>query len=226
MPIATQPPADPKTEFVNAYANTSLFALSVLRQHGPLADMSLLSVGCHMTHLSDYLALFRTVHHNTMAQTHLPISPEFFPATFVEHRMDFFDLPPLRVDAVISHFAFHCFNDTRYGNTCTTEGWAKPYQVPLKLRQLIGDRRVPIVASVAVNRQHVSYDGNALLGHNELVAAFEAAGFRLAEYFFDYLCGGMSYQPQFMAPEFRRSKELPPVATWPGEWLAGNYFFI
>ncbi len=216
---------DPKIEFFSYYANTSLFALDVLRRHGRLADMSLLSVGCHMPHLADYLALFGTVHHNSLVETSLPLPPDRFPARFVEHRCDFFDLPDVPVDAVVSHAAFHCFNDSRYGNAAAADGWERPYQVPARLRRMAGDRRVPVVASMSVHRHHVSYDGNAVLGHDRVVAAFEAAGFRLVEHFFDYLCGGMQFDPSFLRPEHRRSKTLPGTASWPGEWVAGNYYF-
>ena len=227
MANGTLASTDPKLEFASYYANTSLFALDVLRRHGQLNRMSLLSVACHMPHLADYLALFDTVHHNSVVETRLPVPAELCPATFVEHRCDFFDLPDeLHIDAVISHAAFHCFNDSRYGNGATAEGWAKPYEVPAKLRRMFGGRRVPVVFSVSVHRQEVRYDGNSVLGHDKLVAAFEGAGFRLAEHFFDHLCGGYAFTPAVLGPELRRSKVLPETASWPGEWVAGNYYFV
>ena len=228
MANGTLASTDPKLEFVSYHANTSLFALDVLRRrHGPLDEMALLSVGSHMPHLADYLALFDTVHHNSLVETRLPLPAELCPARFVEHRTDFFELPDeLHVDAVISHATFHCFNDTRYGNDSSAAGWAKPYAVPAKLRRMFGDRRVPVVFSVSVHRREVLYDGNTVLSHDRVVEAFEAAGFRLVEHFFDYLCGGMTFTPAVLDADFRRSKVLPETASWPGEWVAGNYYFV
>ena len=216
---------DPKFEFVNYHGNTSLFALSAFRRHGRLSDMRLLSVACLMPHLADYLGIFDTVHHNTLTETRLPLAAEECPAKLVVHRRDLFELPQLDVDCVISHAAIHCFNDTRYGNASTTEGWAKPYRAAAKLREIAG-RTVPTVVSVAVHQEEGFFDNNAHLGHARFVESFEAAGFGLKDHFFDYVCGGIAQQPEYLEPAWRRSKTLPPhPPAKPREWVVGNYYF-
>ena len=215
---------DPKMEFVNYYGNTSLFALDVLQRHGTLADMKLLSIACLMPHLANYLAIFRAVHHNTMTQTHLPIPIEQSPAKLTFHRKDFFELAPLDIDCVISHAAIHCLNDTRYGNECTTEGWRKPYQAPAKLRQIAG-RTVPAIVSIAVGGDEGFFDNNVHLSHEKFIRSFEQSGWKLRDYFFDYVCGGIPQRPEYLAPEYRRAKCLPEQFEWSRHWVVGNYYF-
>jgi hypothetical protein len=216
---------DPKLEFINYYGNSSLFALDVLRRLGQLEQMKLFSIGCLMPHLADYLALFHTVHHNTLVTTKLPMPPELFPAKFVEHQRDFFDLPALDIDCVISHVAIHCFNDTRYGNASSNDGWQKPYKAAAKLRQMVGPRKLPAIISIAVNEQEGFFDNNVHLSHEKFIASFESAGFKLREYFFDYVCGGTTFKPEYLEYEFRRSKKLPGQNESPRQWVVGNYYF-
>jgi hypothetical protein len=217
---------DPKFEFINYHGNTSMFALEILRCRGPLEKMKLLSIACLMPHLADYLALFHTVHHNSLVTTRLPLPPELFAAKFVEHQIDFFDLPPMEIDCVISHAAIHCFNDSRYGNNTSSDGWQKPYQVPAKLRQIVGNKPTPVIASIAVNRTEGFYDNNVHLSHERFIESFRKAGFELREYFFDYVCGGIPQKPEYLDFGYRRSKELPENQANPKEWVAGNYYFI
>jgi hypothetical protein len=213
---------DPRFEFVDYYGNTSIFALRSILRHGEFKDMNLLSVACLRAHLVDYMSIFRSVHHVTMAQTRLPIPPD---PSFHLLQQDFFSLPSLDVDCVISHAAIHCFNDTRYGNAHSAEGFQKPYQVPAKLRQIIGQKKVPVIVSIAVNREEGFFDNNAHLAHDKFVAAFEDSDFQLQDYFFDYLCGGIPQTPQCLEVEYRRSKTLPKATGSRWHYVIGNYYF-
>jgi len=215
---------DPKMEFINYHGNTSLFALESLRRHGSLADMKLLSISCLMPHLANYLAIFREVHHNTLTQTHLPIPIEQSPAKLTLHRKDFFDLASLKIDCVISHAAIHCFNDTRYGNDCTADGWQKPYQVPARLREIAG-RPVPTIVSISVGREEGFFDNNTHLSHEKFIRAFEQSGWKIQDYFFDYVCGGYPQKPEYLSVEYRRARQLPERVESPRHWIAGNYYF-
>ena len=217
---------DPKLEFINYYGNTSVFTLDVLRRHGALSEMKLLSIASRMPHLADYLALFHTVHHNTMVQTCLPLPAELFPAKLVMHRRDLFELDAMDVDCVISHAAIHCMNDTRYGNAQSADGWQKPYRAAAKLRRIVGPKPTPIIVSISVNQEEGFVDNNTHLSHDKFIRSFEAAGFTLQEHFFDYLCGGIPQKPEYMQPEFRRSKTLPDTGGSPKSWVVGNYYFL
>jgi hypothetical protein len=217
---------DPRLEFVNYYGNTSNFALRILQTHGELKTMSLLSLGCLMPHFADYLAIFRAVYHVTMATTRLPFAVAQSPAKLVLLQQDFFTLQSLQVDCVISHAAIHCFNDSRYGNIHSPSGFQKPYQVPAKLREIVGDRRVPTIVSISVNRQDGFFDNNTHLSHDKFVAAFARAGFELKDYFFDYVCGGIPQKPEYLNVEYRRSKKLPEACESPRQWVVGNYYFL
>ncbi|HEY1921389.1 MAG TPA: hypothetical protein VGG44_01380 [Tepidisphaeraceae bacterium] len=217
---------DHKFEFVNYYGNTSAYALDVLRKHGDLGKMSLLSLATLVNHLADYLSIFRAVHHITMAETRLPYAPENSPARLTLHKQDFFTINPLDIDCIISHAAIHCFNDTRYGNENSPEGFQKPYQVPAKLREIAGDKRVPAIVSIAVNKDEGFFDNNTHLAHDKFVGAFEKSGFALQDYFFDYVCaGGIPHKNEYFAPEYRRSKQFPEATGKPREWVVGNYYF-
>jgi hypothetical protein len=218
--------SDPRFEFFNYYGNTSLFALDVLRRHGNLPQMKLLSIASRMPHLADYLGLFHTVHHNTMVQTSLPLAAELCPAKLVMHQCDLFELPPLEVDCVISHAAIHCMNDTRYGNASSPDGWQKPYRAATKIRQIIGDKPTPAIVSISVNRDEGFFENNTHLSHEKFIRSFESAGFHLQEYFFDYLCGGIPQKPLYMQHEYRRSKTLPEASDSPRTWVVGNYYFL
>jgi hypothetical protein len=217
---------DHKFEFINYHGNTSAFALQVLRRHGVLEKMSLLSIACLMNHLADYLAIFRAVHHATLVDTCLPFPIEQSPARLVLHQQDFFTLPSLDIDCVVSHAAIHCFNDTRYGNQSSQEGFQKPYQVPAKIRQIVGEKRVPAVISIAVNKTEGFFDNNTHLSHDKFIAAFEKAGFTLQDYFLDYVCGGgIPHKNEYFAPEYRRSKQFPDTSGFPKQWVVGTYYF-
>jgi hypothetical protein len=211
---------DPRMEFVNYYGNTSLFALEAIRKVGRFDQLKLLSIACLMPHLADYLGIFHTVHHNSLTITHLPVKP----SNFIEHRADFFDLPELEVDCVISHAAFHCFTDTRYGNRAS-DAIQRPYKAPAKLREIIGKKRVPTIISIAVNRDEFFIDNNSHLAHEKFIAAFEKSGFVLQDHFFDYVCGGIAQRPEYLELQNRRSKHLPPPGGPEKEWVVGNYFF-
>ena len=126
---------------------------------------------------------------------------------------------------MISHAAIHCFNDTRYGNAHSAEGFQKPYAVPAKLRQIIGQKKVPVIVSIAVNREEGFFDNNAHLAHDKFVAAFEDSDFQLQDYFFDYLCGGIPQTPQCLEVEYRRSKTLPKATGSRWHYVIGNYYF-
>jgi hypothetical protein len=221
---------DPKFEFINYYGNTSIFALDILRRHGDLGKMNLLSIAGRMPHFADYLAIFNTVHHVTMVNTSLPFRIDQSPAKLVMHRQDFFSLEPLDVDCVISHAAIHCFNDTRYGNTSTQEGFQKPYHVPRKLRQIVGNRRIPAIISIAVNKEEGFFDNNVHLSHDKFIAAFAGAGWEMQDYFFDYVCGGgIPHKDEYFKPEYRRSKKFPEPSNTPKapmEWVVGVYYFL
>jgi hypothetical protein len=188
--------------------------------------MSLLSIGCRMAHLADYLALFRVVHHSTMTGTHLPMPPDECPARLVLHQGDFFDLPTLEINCVISHAVIHCFNDSRYGNARTEPADRKPYQAAAKLRQIVGPRCVPTVVCVSVHREEGFFDNNTHLAHDRFVASFQQAGFTLQDHFFDYVCGGIRQRPEYLDYAYRRSKTLPAHPESPREWVAGNYYFV
>jgi len=213
---------DPRFEFVDYYGNTSIFALQSVRRHGEFKSMNLLSIACLRAHLVDYMSIFRSVHHVTMVETRLPIPPG---PSFHMHQQDFFSLPSLDVDCVISHAAIHCFNDTRYGNAPCADGFEKPYQVPAKLRQITGQKKLPVIVSIAVNREEGFFDNNAHLAHDKFVAAFESSGFQLQDYFFDYLCGGIPPKPQYLDVEYRRSKNLPEATGSRWHYVIGNYYF-
>jgi hypothetical protein len=217
---------DPKFEFINYHGNTTIFALQALQSHGELKSMNLLSIACLMPHLADFLALFRSVHHVTLVNTRLPFAIEQSPAKLFLHQQDFFTLEPMPVDCVISHAAIHCFNDTRYGNTHSPQGFQKPYQAATKLREIVGDRRVPAIVSISVNRDEGFFDNNVHLAHDKFVNSFAQAGFELKDYFFDYVCGGIPQKPEYFNPEYRRSKKLPEYCESPRHWVVGNYYFL
>jgi hypothetical protein len=221
--------SDPRFEFIDYYGNTSLFALDALCRYGDLGSMKLLSIASRMHNLADYMAIFKEVHHVTMANTQLPVPIEKSPARLTLYRQDFFTLAPLDVDCVVSHAAIHCFNDTRYGNASTPEGFQKPYQAPAKLREIVGNKRIPTIVSIAVNQHEGFFDNNVHLSHDKFIAAFEKAGFALQDYFFDYICGGGTpHRDEYFNPEYRRSKKFPEPSNTPKaprEWVVGVYFF-
>jgi hypothetical protein len=212
----------PNFECIDYYGNTSLFALESIRRHGDFKDMNLLSIASLRAHLVDYIAIFRSVQHVTMVETRLPTRKI---DSFRLLRQDFFSLPRLEVDCVISHAAIHCFNDSRYGNAHSPEGFGRPYQSAGKLREIVGPARVPVVVSIAVNEHEGLFDNNAHLGHEKFVAAFTGAGFELRDYFFDYLCGGIPQKPEYLEPEYRRSKRLPGDTGKRWHYVIGNYYF-
>ena len=76
--------------------------------------------------------------------------------------------------------------------------------------------------SAAACRSPVAADSSQ---NEKFVASFESAGFRLREYFFDYVCGGTTYKPEYLEYEYRRSKQLPGHAESPKQWVVGNYYF-
>jgi len=221
-------PDRPDLEYVDFYGNTSLFALEVLRQRGPLGEMRLLSLGNKMAHLADYLALFGTIYHNTMIQTVVPVSPQQSLAELILLREDFFGLPPLQIDCVISQASIHCLNDTRYGNAGSTDGWQKPYQAADKLREVIGSKSIPVIVSIAAHHAESFIDDNARLGHKKFVSSFTEAGFTLQEHFFDYLCYGMPFRPEYLEVGYRRARNLPAEEQAASEYnyVIGNYYFL
>ena len=220
--------AERRIEFVDFYANTSLYALQVLQTHGNLKEMTLLSLGNRMSHLADYLALFKKVYLCTQLDTLIPMRADACPAELVELKGDFFDLPPLNIDCFISQASIHCLNDTRYGNLEVNGGWQRPYQAAAKLRQIIGQKPVPIIVSIAVANSESLIDDNARLDHNKFIESFVNAGFTLQEFFFDYLCYGLPTRPQYFEVQYRRAKELPPQEDLPGEYnyVIGTYYFL
>jgi len=186
--------------------------------------MKLLSIACRMSHLADYLGIFHTVYHNTMMETLLPFTSEQFPARYVEYRQDFFSMPPLDVDCVMSHSAIHCFNDSRYGNAAASDAWEKPYQAATKLRQIVGDRKIPAFITVPVNRHENFRDNNVHLLHEKFIRSFEQAGFMLQDHYFDYVSGGLTQNRGYLELPYRRSQDLP-TETLAKEFVIGNYYF-
>jgi hypothetical protein len=211
-------------EFIDFWANTSLFALEVIQRHGRLNEMRLLSLGNRMAHLADYVAVFGKVYHSTLLKTMFPSATDDLAVL----EGDVFDLGALEVDCVISQGSIHCLNDSRYGNEANQAGWQRPYQAAKKLRQIIGDKSIPVVVSIAVHRTESMIDDNARLSHEKFVDSFLGAGFSLQEYFFDYCCFGMPPLPEYLEPRYRRSQELPTNEQAPSEYnyVIGNYYFV
>jgi hypothetical protein len=210
-------------EVIDFWSNTSLYALEVIQRHGDLKKMKLLSIGNRMANLADYLAVFGSIYHNTLLKTLLPDSSGKLEIL----KEDFFELPELEVDCVISQAAIHCLNDTRYGNEGNSTGWGRPYQAGAKLRQILGNRNVPVVVSIAVHRTESLIDDNARLAHDKFVISFTQAGFKLEDYFFDYLCYGMPARAEYLETKYRRSRVLPDDSEAPNEYnyVIGNYYF-
>jgi|GEM_PF-3664402 len=217
-----------KLEFIDFYANTSLFALEVIQRHGSLHKKRLLSLGNRMSHLADYVAVFGTVYHSTWLRTYFPVPPNASPGNLVLLEGDFFELNPMDIDCVISQASIHCLNDSRYGNEGSGRGWQRPYQAAAKLRQIIGDRSIPVVVSIAVHRNESLIDDNARLEHDKFVQSFLDAGFSLQEYFFDYLCYGMPQRTEYLGVQFRRARDLPTdeQAASDFSYVIGNYYFL
>lgn len=217
-----------KVEFIDFYGNTSLFALEVMQRHGKLNEMRLFSLGNRMAHLADYVAVFGTVYHCTLLRTLFPAANNGFSRNLVVLEKDFFELPPLSVDCVISQASIHCLNDSRYGNQADSPGWRRPYQAAKKLRQIIGDRSIPVVVSIAVHRTESMIDDNARLSHEKFVESFRVASFSLQDHFFDFCCYGMPQRAEYLEQRFRRATELPTDEQAPGEYnyVIGNYYFL
>jgi hypothetical protein len=215
-------------EVVDFWSNTSLYALQVIQQHGDLRNMKLLSIGNRMANLADYLAVFGTIYHSTLLNTLVPDSSLLSSGTLKILKEDFFALPEMDVDCVISQAAIHCLNDTRYGNEGNLSGWERPYQAGAKLRQILGGKSVPVVVSIAAHKTESLIDDNARLAHDKFVRSFTDVGFSLKDYFFDYLCYGMPARREYLEAEYRRSKELPDDAVAPNEYhyAIGNYYFL
>ena len=220
--------AQAKLEFIDFYGNTSLFALDVIQRHGPLNEMRLFSLGNKMAHLVDYVAVFGTVYHSTWLKTFFPVPPHAGAGNLVVLEGDFFELNPMDIDCVISQASIHCLNDSRYGNKGTGPGWRRPYQAAEKLRQIIGNKSVPVVVSIAVHRSESLIDDNARLEHESFVQSFLNAGFSLQDYFFDYLCYGMPQRIEYLDVRYRRAKELPTDEQAPSDYnyVIGNYHFL
>jgi len=215
-------------EVIDFWANTSLFALEVIQGHGPLKEMSLLSLGNRMAHLADYVAVFGKVYHSTLLKTMFPVSLNGSEGNLALLKRDFFELDSLDIDCVISQGSIHCLNDSRYGNEASKAGWQRPYQAAQKLREIIGERSIPVVVSIAVHQTECWIDDNVRLSHDKFVASFLSAGFSLREHFFDYYCYGMPQLPEYLEPHYRRSKELPTREQAPSEYnyVIGNYYFV
>jgi hypothetical protein len=217
-----------KLEFIDFWANTSLFALETIQTHGRLSDMRLLSIGNRMAHLADYAALFATIYHSTLLETQVPDNRDGNARNLEILIGDFFDLPKLEVDCVVSQGAIHCLNDTRYGNQGNASGWQRPYQAAAKLREIIPEKPIPIVISIATHRRESLIDDNARLAHDRFVDSFQDAGFSLQHHFFDYLCYGMPAREEYLTPKYRRAKELPDDKEAPSDYnyVIGNYYFL
>ena len=216
-----------KVEFIDFYGNTSLFALEVMQRQGTLKQMRLLSLGNRMSHLADYVAVFGTVYHSTLLKTLFPVATTGPSGNLVVLEEDFFELTPFPLDCVISQAAIHCLNDSRYGNQADKAGWQRPYQAAQKLREIIGQRSIPIVVSIAVHRTESRIDDNARLSHEKFVESFRGAGFSLREHFFDYCCFGMPQRAEYFEEQYRRATELPTDEQAPSEYnyVIGNYYF-
>jgi hypothetical protein len=218
--------ADAKNEYVDYYGNTSLFALETFRKFGSYEKMNLLSLGTRMAHLIDYIAVFKHVYHNSMVPINLPVVFDERRSNFSVLKRDFFDLSPLQVDCVISQATIHCLNDTRYQNASSLESREKPYQVAARLKEIIGNRKIPIIISIAVHNNEDLSDGNAHLGHSKFVESFARAGFSLEECFFDFLCNGIPLKMEYFEPRYRRADVLPIDAAKSHEYVIGNYLFL
>jgi hypothetical protein len=222
----TLPRGRPEFESVDHYGNTSLFAFEVLRAHGlKPEETTLLSVGCKMAHLIDYLCVFRSVIHCTMVDTYIPVPLSQLPAHCEVIQGDFFDLSIRRFDFVLAQASLHCLSDTRYGNVFSERTIRRPYDAARKLRELIGSRAVPVVASVAVADAEHFHNDNVTLSHEKFVKSFEKHGFGLKAYFFDYYSGMWPQTPLAVTPELRRSKLFPSPSTSEWHYVIGNYHF-
>lgn len=215
-------------EVIDFWSNTSLYALEMIQRHGELKNMKLLSIGNRMAHLADYLAIFDYIYHNTLLKILVPDSSCLSSGKLEVLQGDFFDLPELDVDCVISQAAIHCLNDTRYGNEGNSTGWGRPYQAAGKLKQIIGKKCVPVVVSIATHETESLIDDNARLAHEKFVRSFTDAGFSLEDHFFDYLCYGMPARTEYLDPKYRRSRDLPGDKEAPNEYnyVIGNYYFL
>jgi hypothetical protein len=217
---------DARLEYIDYYGNTSLFALEVLRTYGPLNQMRLLSLGSRMANLADYLSLFSVVYHSTVVETFFPIQANKFPAKLVLLQGDFFELPTLEVDCVISPATIHCFSDISYGNIRSRDRWQRAYKAAVKLRQIVGEKPVPVIVNIAVNKNEYFSNRHIHLAHEKFIDSFAKAGFALQEYFFDYLSGGLPRRPEYFDVQYRRAKRLPPPSSSPSDCVVGNYYFL
>ncbi len=217
-----------KIEFIDFYGNTSLFALEVMQRHGKLKEMRLFSLGNRVAHMVDYVAVFGTVYHSTLLKTFFPTPTTGPSRNLVLLEKDFFELTPLPLDCVISQASIHCLNDSRYGNQADKAGWRRPYQAARKLREIIGERSIPVVVSIAVHRTESFIDDNARLSHDKFLECFRGAGFSLQEHFFDYCCYGMPQRTEYLETRYRRATELPTDEQAPSEYnyVIGNYYFV
>jgi len=211
-------------EELDYHALASRYALHRLTDYGALSEMKLLCCTARMCHLADYAALFGTVYHSSMLETHWPPSERRDP---IFYRGDFFDLEPLPVDCVISHTTMHCVSDTRYGNAIMTEKspMARPYLFPAQLRRIIGDRSVPTFVTVAINHEERDWENNRWLSHESVLKCFAESGFNLQDYYFDYLTGGCINPDRFRTAAYRQTKELPPPSLEGVDYVVGTYYF-
>lgn len=218
--------SDYNLEFIDYYGNTSLFALDCLKDFGPLNELRLLSIGCRMAHLIDYIALFKSVYHNTTVDTSFPIPVEGFGKPVSLNKGDLFNLPKLDIDCIISHGVFHCVDDKRYHNDLQNNQSRRPYIVAGKLREIIGTKKIPIIVSIAVNEEDYFGERFAFLAHEKFVQSFADAGFKLQNYFFDYLCDGMPVKKEHFEHTYRRTQILPGKKYSELDYVHGNYFFL
>jgi hypothetical protein len=200
------------------------YALHRLTDHGRLSEMKLVCCTARMYHLADYAALFGTVYHSSMHETHWPPSGRGDSISYVG---DLFDLEPLPVDCIISHATMHCLSDTRYGNETQTDKspMVRPYLFPAQLRRMVGDRSLPTFVTVAVNHDERDWENNRWLSHEGVLKCFGASGSNLQDYYFDYLTGGCTNPDRFRADAYRQAKDLPPPSLEGVDYVMGTYYF-
>lgn len=217
-------------EVTDYYAVSSMFMLhSLVGQLGSLKGERLLSVGCRISHLMDYAAIFKGVFHSTMIEAEEV--PEFVGVDFTQRVGDFFLLERRDVgefDVVMSHVTVQCMADARYGNEVSSDPWGginRPYNFSKKLKSLVTSkpgRAIKVLVSIAVNVDGFLGANQGVLGHQRFIDSFERDGFVLKTCLFDKKCGGLKLN-SYSGP--RLTTELPLAHLADNFYVVGNYYF-
>ena len=180
-----------------------------------------------MSHLADYLAIFREVHHATLVKTCLPFTPEQSPAKFVLHQQDFFTLPSLDIESASSHMPlFIALTIPATANEHSAEGIQKPYRAAAKLRQIVGEKRVPAVVSIAVNRDEGSFDNNTHLStiNSSRLSKRPASACGIIS---SITCMPVESRTKMNISMWNIADpaQFPESSGSPKDWVVGNYYF-